>query len=249
MLVIANQKGGVGKTTTAVTLAVCFARAGISTALLDVDPQGNASSALLGGPAEVAARTEYRSGSDPFPVPVPTRVQGLTLIPSGPNLRIWDASQRLSALETVISKLHEQLPAAEVLFVDCPPSLGTLVQTCLRLANMVVAPVQCEYFALEGLQQLVQSLHEIHPDPNTRPELLFLLTMHDPSQQLCNEVASEVRNHFPDRTFRIMIPRDITLSEASSLSTSTIEYDPTSVGSRSYIEIAREIMYDRSKAV
>lgn len=246
-IVIANQKGGVGKTTTAVTLGVCFAHAGAATLLLDLDPQANASSSLLGGPAEVAAAQAGHSGSTPFPLVRPTHVTGLSVIPASPGLRDWDTSDREEEFRTHLKRLQETTEAqARILLIDCSPSLGPLVRGALRCASLVIAPVQCEYFAMEGLSQLLRALDTLERPPRpAKPEVLLLLTMHDPDLKLNAEISEEVRRHFPDRTLRIYVPRDITFSEASSHSRSLFEYDPTSVGTRSYIEVVREILYER----
>ncbi|MBI3099715.1 MAG: ParA family protein [Planctomycetes bacterium] len=248
-IVIANQKGGVGKTTTAVTLGVCFAHAGAATLLLDLDPQANASSALLGGPGAVAEAVAGHSGAHPFAPIRPTHVPGLSVIPASPGLREWDARDREDLFRSHLKRLQETSEAqARILLIDCSPSLGPLVRAALRGADLVVAPVQCEYFAMEGLSQLLRSLESIErPTAGTRPEVLLLLTMHDPELRLSAEVSEEVRRHFPDRTLRVYVPRDIQFSEASSHSRSLFEYDPTSVGTRSYIEVVREILYERVK--
>jgi chromosome partitioning protein len=242
---IANQKGGVGKTTTAVNVAACIAEAGYDTLLVDVDPQGNATvglgSSRFEGPGlyevlngEVTAADAVRS----------TDVPRLSLLASTPDLagaavelpREAGSEQRL---RSAIAPLRDQYA---YLLLDCPPSLGPLTVNALVAADRVIVPVQTEYFALEGLAGLLDTLALIQRELNPRLTVAgMLLTMHDARTKLAQDVEREVREHFPSLVFDTVIPRNVRLGEAPSFGRPVIHHDPHCPGADAYFELAKEV--------
>jgi chromosome partitioning protein len=242
---IANQKGGVGKTTTAVNVAACIAEAGISTLLVDVDPQGNATVGLGAarddGPGlyglligEIEAAEAVR----------PTSVNGLSLIASTPDLA--GATMELPRIADSETRLRDALAplrdAYEYVILDCPPSLGPLTVNALVAAERVIVPVQTEYFALEGLAGLLDTLSLVQRELNPRLTVAgMLLTMHDARTKLGQDVEREVRRHFPSLVFETVIPRNVRLGEAPSFGRPVIHYDPHCAGSEAYFALAKEV--------
>jgi chromosome partitioning protein len=243
---IANQKGGVGKTTTAVNVAACIAEAGYETLLVDVDPQGNATTGLgasrngdsaglydvLGGEVEAAAAIR------------PTGIDRLSLLASTPDLA--GATMELPRLPGSESRLREVLqPVREqyaFTLLDCPPSLGPLTVNALVAADRVIVPVQTEYFALEGLAGLLDTLSLIQRELNPRLTVAgMLLTMHDSRTKLGQDVEREVREHFPALVFDTVIPRNVRLGEAPSFGRPVIHHDPHCAGSEAYFALAKEV--------
>jgi chromosome partitioning protein len=241
---IANQKGGVGKTTTAVNVAACIAEAGYPTLLVDVDPQGNATTGLgqdrvepglydvLSG--EVAAADALR----------PTGVANLSLLASTPDLA--GATMELPRLPGSEQRLREALaPLREryaYVLLDCPPSLGPLTVNALVAADRVIIPVQTEYFALEGLAGLLDTLGLIQRELNPRLTVAgMLLTLHDARTKLAQDVEAEVRRHFPSLVFDTVIPRNVRLGEAPSFGKAVIHHDPLCAGAEAYFELAKEV--------
>ncbi len=242
---ITNQKGGVGKTTTAINLAACVAEAGYRALLVDIDPQCNATVGL--GIAKDAGRTTYDliSGSATLEqIVVPSIIDQLWVAPSGPDLaganvelpRIPGSETRLrDALTTVRDRYAFTL-------LDCPPSLGPLTVNALVAADRVIVPVQAEYFALEGLAGLLDTLALIQRELNPRLTVAgMLLTMYDARTRLAQDVAREVREHFPDLVFNTVIPRNVRISEAPSFGKPVILHDPHCVGTDAYFELAKEV--------
>ncbi len=241
---IANQKGGVGKTTTAVNVAACIAAAGYETLVVDVDPQGNATVGLgvtregaglydvLGG--EVAAEDAIR----------PTPVAGLSILPSTPDLA--GANMELPRLPGSENRLRDALAPVRdryaFVLLDCPPSLGPLTINALVAADRVIVPVQTEYFALEGLAGLLDTLSLVQRELNPRLTVAgMLLTMHDARTKLAQDVEREVREHFPSLVFDTVIPRNVRLGEAPSFGLPVIHHDPHCAGSEAYFELAKEV--------
>lgn len=249
---IANQKGGVGKTTSAINLAASLAAIEHSTLIIDIDPQSNTTSGLGIEPKsvehsiyEVMVDGEKLSGTI-----CKTELEYLELVPShinlvGAEIEMVDRNQR----ERILSKAIEEIRSKyDFIIIDCPPSLGLLTINSLTASDSVLIPVQCEYFALEGLGQLLNTIKIVRQHMN--PELDIegvLLTMYDSRTRLSNQVAEEVKRYFDDRVFSSVISRNVRLAEAPSFGKPAILYDASSVGAKNYLSLAREIIQQNKK--
>jgi chromosome partitioning protein len=241
----ANQKGGVGKTTTVVNLASYLALAGDRVLVIDLDPQGNATSAF--GIDRARDRSVYDAVIDDvelLELSLETQVEGLTLVPSsialaGAEVELTPLEQRERRLAGLLDPVREQF---DYILIDCPPSLGLLTINALTAADSTLVPIQCEYFALEGLGQLLATIRLVTDHLN--PRLLVkgaVLTMHDGRTRLSTEVGDEVRRHLGDRVYQTVIPRSVRLSEAPSHGLPIHLYSPTSRGAEAYRDLADEI--------
>jgi chromosome partitioning protein len=242
---IANQKGGVGKTTTAVNVGACIAEAGFETLLVDVDPQANATVGLGHPRGHVPGVYEVLTGaSTAREAVVETSIGGLQLLPAGPGLA--GANVELPRLEGFEHRLRDSLELIrgdfEYVLLDCPPSLGPLAVSALVAADRVIVPVQTEYFALEGLAGLLETLELIRRELN--PDLTIagmLLTMHDARTRLGRDVERDVREHFRELVFETVIPRNVRIGEAPSFGLPVTHHDPHSSGAEAYFELAKEV--------
>ena len=255
IIALANQKGGVGKTTTAVNLGASLARAGERVLLVDIDPQGNASSGL-GVVDRAKIPTTYDvliRGLAAFrAIQCPNGHSKLHLLPA--NRDLVGAEVELVGVRDRETILRETLvPVAQdydFVFIDCPPSLGLLTLNTLAAADSVLIPIQCEFYALEGLSQLLNTVQLVQRGLN--PELTIegvLLTMYDQRLSLSRQVATEAKRYFGDLVFDTVIPRNVSLAEAPSFGKPVAEYAPSSAGARRYADLAREIRSRREKEV
>lgn len=255
VITVANQKGGVGKTTTTVNLAAALAQSGLTVLVLDSDPQGNASTALgVEHRAGTPSIYEVLVESAPMHVAVQesTDIPGLFCVPatidlSGAEIELVSMVARETRLHTALEhytswRAEHGLEPIDYVLVDCPPSLGLLTVNAFAAGREVLIPIQCEYYALEGLSQLLKTIELIqaHLNPDLHVSTI-LLTMYDGRTNLAQQVAEEVRTHFPDRTLRTTVPRSVRISEAPSYGQTVMTYDPSSSGALAYLEAAREL--------
>jgi chromosome partitioning protein len=247
VICVANQKGGVGKTTTTVNIGVALALAGLHVLVIDLDPQGNASTALgahrvIGTPSVYEVLLGEISAGE-----------AIQTCPDAPRLGVLPATIDLAgaeielvsmvARETRLRNAIEVIPGEyDYVFIDCPPSLGLLTVNAMVATNEVLIPIQCEYYALEGLGQLLQNIELIKKHLNPSLDVsTILLTMYDGRTKLADQVANEVRNHFGPKVLATVIPRSVKVSEAPGFGQSVLTYDPGSRGAMSYLDAAREI--------
>jgi len=249
IVAIANQKGGVGKTTTAVNLGVALAEKKLRVLLIDLDPQANATSAL--GMHEVEGESIYESllgGASIANKILPTRLDQLFIIPAdldlaGAEVEIARMPDHLTRLARTLSTFRSD-ETFNLVLLDCPPSLGILMTNALAAADEILTPIQCEYFALEGLVKIVRVVEQVRDSgANDQVEIGgIVMTMFDSRTNLSEQVVNEVRQHFGERVYRTVIPRTVRLSEAPGFGKSILEYDPSGVGASAYRSLAREFI-------
>ena len=247
ILAVANQKGGVGKTTTAVNLATALAATHKKVLIIDLDPQGNASTGL--GVDRVARQeTTYNlliGDAHIADVITPTMVPGLSVAPSsvdlsGAELELIDAPRREYRLKSVLAEVSNDF---DYILIDCPPALGLLTLNAFCAAHSVLVPLQCEFYALEGLSHLVKTVNRVKRAFNSELEIQgVVLTMYDRRNNLSDMVAADVRNHFGDKVYETVIPRNVRVSEAPSFGKPVLLYDWRCAGSQAYIHLASEVL-------
>jgi chromosome partitioning protein len=242
VLCVANQKGGVGKTTTALNLAVCLAKAGRRTLLVDLDPQCNATSGLGATPTDrhpLVARLPLKESL------IETSTPSLELLPGCRSFHDVEAlaSGATGQATTLRSHLAAGMNAYDFVLIDCPPSLGPLTRTALATSTEVLMPIQCEYFAMEGLTQMIDVIRQVMNQERNRLQFGgIVLTMFDQTLELTHEVEHEVREFFGEIVYQTVVPRDVAVCEAPSHGLSVIDYAPRTRGARAYVELAMEVL-------
>jgi chromosome partitioning protein len=240
ILCVANQKGGVGKTTTAVNLAVGLAKAGSRTLLVDLDPQCNATTGLGEQPTDSHPLVSQQPLKDSLRI---TATPNLELLPGSRSFKDVEMLAGGSQSATFSQHLASGLAEYDFVLIDCPPSLGPLTQTALASSTEVLMPIQCEYFAMEGLTQMIEVIRSVMQRQSNRLQFGgIVLTMYDYSLELTREVDAEVRDFFGEIVYRNVIPRDVAVSEAPSHGRSVIDYAPRARGARAYIELCMEVL-------
>lgn len=247
IIAVANQKGGVGKTTTSVNLSACLATLDKKVLLIDIDPQGNATSGF-GIDKMKVKRSTYDVLVDHVDIVdaiLSTQIENLTILPA--TIQLAGAEIELVSIMSRETKLKRAIEAVkyeyDYILIDCPPSLGLLTINSLTAANSVLVPIQCEFYALEGLSQLMNTIGLVQKNLNPILELEgVLLTMFDARTNLSLQVVDEVKSHFRQRVYQTIIPRNVRLSEAPSHGQPVIKYDPRSKGAEVYFELAKEVI-------
>lgn len=245
MIAITNQKGGVGKTTTAINLTAALAEAGKKVLLIDLDPQGNSTSGLALRAGATSVYEVLMGGAPVTAAILSSKVKGLNVLPAdirlaGAELELVDMDQREYRLKTVLRGIENDY---DFIFVDCPPSLGLLTLNALAACQRVLIPIQCEYYALEGVTSLMNTINLVRKSINPGLDIEgVLLTMYDGRTNLSIQVVESVKKHFRDKVFPVAIPRNVRLGEAPSHGLPIHLYDPRSQGAESYRQLAQELI-------
>ena len=250
ILVVANQKGGVGKTTTAINLSTALAAVGQTTLVVDLDPQGNASTGLgiSRNDRRISSYDVLMGGAELAEAIVPTRIPGLSIVPatvdlSGAELELAMEQRRNFRLRDAFARFAEQDSRFSYVLIDCPPALGLLTVNAMAAAHAAVVPLQCEFFALEGLSQLLKTIERVRGGLNPELEIQgVILTMFDKRNRLSDQVAADVRAHLGDKVYQTVIPRNVRISEAPSHGLPALVYDLRCPGSQAYIKLAGELI-------